>query len=71
MGHFTDGQHDLISNTLMVLFGASGDHSTVYISKVLFPEVLIKLYMDVNGFEYTKAEKELFVIDLAKVSYMC
>jgi hypothetical protein len=71
MGQFTEGQHDLISYTLMVLFGATGDHSAAYISKVLFPEVLIKLYMDAKGFEYTKAEEELFVVDLAKVSYMC
>jgi hypothetical protein len=28
-------------------------------------------YMDFNGFDYAKAEEELFVIDLAKVSYMC
>ena len=71
MGKFRDEQHDLVSSTLMVMFGHSGAYSADYICKVLFPEALIKIYMDTQGCQYKQAEEELFNINLSQVSYMC
>jgi hypothetical protein len=67
MGHFTDSQHDLIANMLLVMFGAENDQELM----VLFPETLIKLYMNFHVMEYGKAEDELFDMDIYNVSYMC
>ena len=67
MGKFSDEQHDLVSSTLRVMFGHSD--SADYICKVLFPEALIKIYMDTQGCQYNQAE--LFEINLSQVSYMC
>ena len=71
MGKFRDEQHDLVSSTLRVMFGHSGGYSADYICKVLFPEALIKIYMDTQGC-HNQAEEELFDRScLTQVSYMC
>jgi hypothetical protein len=51
--------------------GEFSEYSPGYISKVLFAEAVIKLYIDFHGCEYQEAEDALFKIDLTKVSYMC
>lgn len=38
-----------------------------YIAKVLFPETLIKIFMDTQDVEYIKAEEKLFLQTLQKV----
>jgi hypothetical protein len=57
MGHFLERQHDLISNTLVVMFGARNEQEVNLIMKVLFPETLIKLYMDFHSIAYELARR--------------
>jgi hypothetical protein len=72
MGKYSDDQHELVSTTVALMFGE--EHSPDYICKVLFPEALIKIYMDVQGCQYEEAEEDLIHISLSQqsqVSYMC
>ncbi|CAB4016406.1 Hypothetical predicted protein [Paramuricea clavata] len=66
MGKYSDDQHELVSSTLALMFGE--EHSPDYICKVLFPEALIKIYMDVQGCQYVEAEEDLFKINLSQQS---
>ncbi|CAB4039311.1 Hypothetical predicted protein [Paramuricea clavata] len=67
MGVFTDEQHELVSDTLMGLFGRSGLNSAGYISKVLLAEALIKIYyMQYADCGYEEAESALYTINLSK-----
>ena len=49
MGVFTEEQHELISDTVMMMFGPSRTKDVEYILKVVFPEALVKIYMDVKA----------------------
>ncbi|CAB4025519.1 Hypothetical predicted protein [Paramuricea clavata] len=70
MGHFTDSEHHLVADTLAAMYSPTISKELDNIMKVLFPEVLIKIYMDHQKVDYATAE-ELFNYDVYQVSSMC
>ena len=64
MGKFNSEHHELICSTLAVMF--VDEFSPDYVCKVILPEAMIKIYMDVVGCEYAKAEMDLFDINLSQ-----
>ncbi|CAB4038215.1 Hypothetical predicted protein, partial [Paramuricea clavata] len=63
MGHFTDSEHHLVADTLAAMYSPTNSKELDNIMKVLFPEVLIKIYMDHQKVDYATAE-ELFNYDV-------
>ena len=59
MGHFTDSQHELITYKLFNML-PKDTASLELILKVLFPEVMIKIYQTLMDKDYGNAEEELF-----------
>ena len=61
-------KHEIVTNALLTMFGHDNMESPDYISKVLLLETLIKVFMDLTGFNYHQAEEELFEIDVTEGS---
>ena len=59
MGHFTNDQHELIIHELSIMLPKNTANLEL-ILKVLFPEVMIKIYQTLMDKDYGDAEKELF-----------
>lgn len=59
MAHFTEDQHDCIMDALMAMFCYKHIKYIDYVTKVMFPEALIKLYQDVHQTKYDEAEEHL------------
>ena len=59
MGHFTDHQHELIIHELSNMLPKNTKNLELVL-KVLFPEVMIKIYQTILDKDYDDAEKKLF-----------
>ncbi|XP_050407631.1 uncharacterized protein LOC126822670 isoform X2 [Patella vulgata] len=54
---FTDEQHDVVMETLMEMFCKKHHKYMDYLLKVLLPEVLVKIYMEVKGTTHQETER--------------
>ncbi|KAK2156676.1 hypothetical protein LSH36_207g01018 [Paralvinella palmiformis] len=59
LGLFTDSQVDMILHQLQLMFCKKNTKHLDYVLKVIFPEVLIKIYMDVFHVDHTRAESNM------------
>ena len=57
MGHFGEDQDEILIETLIAMFGITNTQSRSLVFKVLFPETLIKIYMDLRVTSNTSRQK--------------
>ncbi|CAH1792452.1 unnamed protein product [Owenia fusiformis] len=57
LGIFHEEQHDVVMEQLMTMFCKKNFHFLDYILKVLLPETLVKIYMDVKHSTHEEAEQ--------------
>ncbi|XP_046848872.1 uncharacterized protein LOC124442420 [Xenia sp. Carnegie-2017] len=60
MAHFNEEQHECIMNALISMFCYKGPKYLNYVTKVMLPEALIKLYEDIHKTSHDQAEECLF-----------
>ncbi|XP_028395870.1 uncharacterized protein LOC114519896 [Dendronephthya gigantea] len=60
MAHFNEDQHECIMSSLVAMFCYRDSKYLDYVTKVMLPEALIKLYQDIHKTSFEEAEECLF-----------
>ncbi|CAB3979031.1 Hypothetical predicted protein [Paramuricea clavata] len=60
MAHFSEDQHECILSSLVAMFCYKDTKYLDYVTKVMLPEALIKLYQDIHKTSFEEAEECLF-----------
>ncbi|KAL5009105.1 hypothetical protein ScPMuIL_014686 [Solemya velum] len=59
LGLFSDEQHDVVMEMLIFLFCKRHHQYLDYLLKVLLPEMLIKIYMEIHGTDYDESNQRM------------